>query len=109
MLSVSAGKVMAPLTSESVPSAVVSFVVPPWFVSCVTVASRVSWICEPGAPEPERAKTMCATWFPGAPAFDANGTGPDPSATLASQEVEPALAGDDSSVGDTDAVMPARV
>src|SRR4051794_22611465 len=106
---VSAGRVMAPLTSESVPSAVVSFVVPPWFVSCVTVESRVSWICEPGAPEPERVKTMCATWFPGAPAFDVNGTVADPSANVASQEMEPAPDGDDSNVGDSDAVMPARV
>jgi len=44
-------------------------------VSCVTEESSVSAIDDPGAAEPERVKTMCATRSPGAALLSVKGTG----------------------------------
>jgi hypothetical protein len=90
---------MAPSTRTSVPFAGLSLVFPPSSERSVTLGSRVMAIDEPADAEPLRVKTRCATWFPGAGAFDASGIRFVDSWNVSMSEIVLAVAGLNSSVG----------
>ena len=68
------GILIAPSTRASVPTAGLSFVVPPSLAKSVTLGSSESVIVDPGVAEPLSVKTRWATRSPGAALIE-NGSG----------------------------------